>query len=164
MTDKIDTTLKLHRLNSDRKVESFPLSEILSDKLVIIFGLPGAFTPTCSNSHLPLYDEMYDQFKEQGIDEIYCLSVNDPFVMDAWFKDKEIKNVKPLCDGNLTLTKHLEMDVSKHGLGFGRRSWRYSMLVEDGKVLKVFEEDTNSDEADPYYLSKATFMMDYLTL
>lgn len=162
MVTKIDQTLKLHRLTEEREVVSFPLSEILAGKKVIIFGLPGAFTPTCSKSHLPMYDTMYNEFKELGIDEIYCLSVNDPFVMDAWFQSKGVENIKPLCDGNLKLTTHLGMDVGKHGLGFGRRSWRYSMLVDDGNITKVFSEDTDSDEADPYRASKATVMMDHL--
>jgi len=132
-----------------------PVTEYFSGKRVIIFGLPGAFTPTCSTYQLPGFDEKFDQFKEKGIDEIYCVSVNDSFVMDAWFKDLDVKNVKPLADGNGTFTRSIGALVPKDNLGFGHRSWRYSMVVNDGVVEQVFAEEGfgANIESDPYVIS-----------
>jgi peroxiredoxin len=127
--------------------------QIFGGKRVIVFSLPGAFTPTCSTMQLPGFESMYDEFKqEHGIDEIYCLSVNDAFTMNAWAKAQDIKNVKVIPDGNLEFTQKMRMSVDKSNLGFGDRSWRYAMIVNDGKVEAWFEEPgfANNCETDPY--------------
>lgn len=138
--------------------------EIFGGKKVIVFSLPGAFTPTCSSNHLPRYEELYDEFKALGIDEIYCLSVNDAFVMFNWAKQLGITKVKMLPDGNGEFTRKMGMLVDKSNLGFGYRSWRYSMLVNDGKIEKIFIEPGYSDNCptDPFEVSDADTMLAYL--
>ena len=128
---------------------------IFGGKRVVVFALPGAFTPTCSNYQLPGYEEKYEEFKQAGIDEVYCLSVNDAFVMNAWFKDQGITNVKPLPDGSGEFTYALGMSVNKSNLGFGFRSWRYAMVVKDGVIEQVFEEPgkVGNCPVDPYEMS-----------
>ena len=131
---------------------------IFDNKKIVVFALPGAFTPTCSSQQLPGYEEMYDEFKAQGIDEVYCLSVNDAFVMNAWFNNQGIKKVKPLGDGEGVFTQGLGMLVSKPAQGFGMRSWRYSMLVDNGEILKQFVEEGQNDSSsdnDPFEVSDA---------
>ena len=138
---------------------------IFDGKKVVVFALPGAFTPTCSSQQLPGYEEMYDDFKAQGIDEVYCLSVNDAFVMNAWFTNQEIKKVKAIGDGEGVFTSGLGMLVDKNPQGFGLRSWRYSMLVDNGEVVKLFEEpgkNNASDDNDPFEVSDAQTMLTYL--
>lgn len=131
--------------------------EIFKDKKVVLFSLPGAFTPTCSSSHLPRYEELYDTFKANGVDEVYCVSVNDTFVMNEWAKSQQIEKVKMLPDGNGKFTDAMGMLVDKEDLGFGKRSWRYSMLVENGKVVKHFIEPDK--EGDPFEVSDADTML-----
>lgn len=133
---------------------------IFRNKKIVIFALPGAFTPTCSTSHLPRYDELYETFKNEGIDEIYCLSVNDTFVMNAWFEDLDIKNIKTLPDGTGEFTRSLGMLVNKDDIGFGHRSWRYSMIINDGIIEKAFIED--EVDGDPFGVSDADTMLDYI--
>ena len=140
-------------------------AEIFNDKKVVVFALPGAFTPTCSSQQVPAYEELYDDIKAQGVDEVYCLSVNDAFVMNAWFKDLEIKKVKTIGDGEGVFTQGMGMLVSKPAQGFGMRSWRYSMLVDNGEVVKTFVEDGKnnaSDDNDPFEVSDAQTMLTYL--
>ena len=124
-------------------------------KKVVLFSLPGAFTPTCSTFQLPDFEKLYPEFKAKGVDEIYCVSVNDAFVMNAWGKGQGIKNVKLIPDGSGEFTRKMGMLVNKDNLGFGMRSWRYGALVEDGVVTKWFEEDGYSDNCpdDPYGMS-----------
>lgn len=138
--------------------------EIFKGKKVVVFGLPGAFTPTCSTTHAPGYEKEYDAFKAAGIDEVYCLSVNDAFVMKQWADKLGITKVKMLPDGNAEFTKGMGMLVSKENLGFGDRSWRYSMLVEDGIVKKMFVEPGLSDNhpEDPFEVSDADTMLAYV--
>lgn len=138
--------------------------EIFKGKKVVVFGLPGAFTPTCSSTHLPGYEAAYDEFKKLGIDEIYCLSVNDAFVMKQWADKLGAKHVKMLPDGNAAFTRGMGMLVKKENLGFGERSWRYSMLVEDGEIKKLFAEEGFMDdcEDDPFDASSAETMLKYL--
>lgn len=138
--------------------------QMFKGKKVILFALPGAYTPTCSSSHLPGYEEHYEEFKKLGIDEIYCLSVNDPFVMYEWGRAQGIKHVQLIPDGVGSFTQMMGMLVKKDNLGFGNRSWRYSMLVEDGKIKKMFSEDGKSDncETDPFVVSDAGTMLAYL--
>jgi len=121
-------------------------------KRVILFSLPGAFTPTCSTYQLPGFENNYKEFKSLGIDEIYCMSVNDAFVMNAWSNSQSIFNVKVIPDGNGHFTEGLGMLVGKYNLGFGKRSWRYAAIVNDGIIESWFEEPgySNECETDPY--------------
>lgn len=134
--------------------------ELFAGKTVAVFSLPGAFTPTCSSSHLPRYNELADAFKENGVDEIVCVSVNDTFVMNAWKADQEAENITVIPDGNGEFTRGMGMLVSKDGLGFGDRSWRYSMIVKDGVVEKMFIEPEK--EGDPFEVSDADTMLKHI--
>lgn len=138
--------------------------EIFSGKKVVLFALPGAFTPTCSSNHLPRYEELYEEFKALGVDQIICLSVNDAFVMFQWGKQQGAKNVFLLPDGNGDFTRKMGMLVDKSNLGFGMRSWRYSMLVNDGNIEKFFLEEEFGDNCpvDPFEVSDADTMLAYL--
>ena len=138
--------------------------DLFKDKTVIVFGLPGAFTPTCSGQQLPGFEELYSEFRELGIDDIYCVSVNDTFVMEEW-KDKQgIVNVKLIPDGSGEFTIKMGMDVRKDNLGFGMRSWRYAAVVTDGTILKSFIEDGFQDNAedDPYDVSTPENVMQHV--
>jgi peroxiredoxin len=138
--------------------------EIFKGKKIVLFSLPGAFTPTCSSTHLPGYETKYEEFKALGVDEVICLSVNDAFVMFQWGKAQGISKVKLLPDGSGEFTKALGMLVTKHDLGFGERSWRYSMFVDNGEVKKVFIEPgfSNDCPTDPFEVSDADTMLNYL--
>ncbi|BAY18667.1 putative peroxiredoxin [Anabaenopsis circularis NIES-21] len=138
--------------------------DIFGGKRVVVFSLPGAFTPTCSTSHLPRYEELYDQFKALGVDQIICISVNDAFVMFQWGKQQGANNVFLLPDGNGEFTRKMGMLVDKSNLGFGMRSWRYSMVVDDGKIEKIFIEPGFLDNCptDPFEVSDADTMLAYL--
>lgn len=139
-------------------------ADIFANKRVVVFALPGAFTPTCSSTHLPGYEENYQAFRDAGIDEIYCLSVNDAFVMFQWGRNLCAENVKMLPDGNADFTRLMGMLVDKRNLGFGQRSWRYSMVVNNGEIEKIFAEDGLRDDADsdPFEVSDAQTMLNYL--
>jgi len=138
--------------------------DIFAGKKVIVFALPGAFTPTCSSTHLPGYEKHYQEFRDAGIDEIYCLSVNDAFTMFQWGKHQGVENVKLLPDGSGDFTRGMGMLVRKDNLGFGLRSWRYSMLVEDGEIKKIFSEAGKEDNCpdDPFEVSNAETMLAYI--
>ena len=138
--------------------------DVFKGKKVVVFALPGAFTPTCSSTHAPGYEEKYDEMKALGIDEIICLSVNDAFVMFQWKKNLELQKVFMLPDGNADFTRAMGMLVKKENLGFGERSWRYSMLVEDGIIKKMFVEPGFMDDCptDPFEVSDAFTMLNYL--
>lgn len=138
--------------------------EIFGGKRVVVFSLPGAFTPTCSTSHLPRYEELYSEFKALGIDQVICISVNDAFVMFQWGKQQGAKNVFLLPDGNGEFTRKMGMLVDKSNLGFGLRSWRYSMVVNDGNIEKFFIEPGFEDvcSLDPFEVSDADTMLAYL--
>jgi peroxiredoxin len=138
--------------------------DIFAGKRVVVFALPGAFTPTCSSTHLPGYEAKYDELKAAGVDEVYCLSVNDAFTMFQWGRHLGAKNVKMLPDGSGHFTKGMDMLVDKDNLGFGLRSWRYSMLVEDGEVVKMFIEPGKMDNCpeDPFEVSDVDTMLNYL--
>ena len=138
--------------------------EIFQGKKIVLFALPGAFTPTCSSTHLPGYEAAYSAMKELGVDEVYCLSVNDAFTMFQWGKHQNVQNVKLLPDGNGDFTRGMGMLVKKTNLGFGDRSWRYSMLVEDGAIKKLFVEPGFSDDCptDPFEVSDAHTMLEHL--
>ena len=139
-------------------------NDIFAGKKVIVFALPGAFTPTCSSTHLPGFEEHYQDFRDAGIDEVYCLSVNDAFTMFQWGKHQGLKNVKLLPDGSGDFTRGMGMLVRKDNLGFGLRSWRYSMLVENGEIKKIFSEAGKQDNCpdDPFEVSDANTMLSYL--
>lgn len=130
-------------------------TEQFADKRVVIFALPGAFTPTCSSFQLPGFETMFSQFQEKGIDEVYCLSVNDSFVMNSWFEAQGVQNVRPLPDGNGEFTELVGASVKKANLGFGVRSWRYAMVVNNNVVEHVFAEEGFGDniDSDPYEVS-----------
>jgi peroxiredoxin len=138
--------------------------DIFGGKKVAVFSLPGAFTPTCSSTHLPRYDELYEQFKALGVDEIVCVSVNDAFVMFKWGKEQNNQNIFLLPDGNGEFTRKMGMLVDKSNIGFGMRSWRYSMIVDDMNVEKMFVEDGFEDNcgSDPFEVSDADTMLAYL--
>jgi len=138
--------------------------KLFKGKKVVLFSLPGAFTPTCSSTHLPGYEKKYDELKALGVDEVYCISVNDAFVMFQWGKDQGVKNVKLLPDGSASFTRAMGMLVKKDDLGFGERSWRYSMFVDDGKIEKIFVEPgfQNDCPTDPFEVSDVDSMLEYL--
>jgi peroxiredoxin len=139
-------------------------AEIFDGKKVVLFGLPGAFTPTCSTTHLPGYEAQFEDFKKLGVDDVYCLSVNDAFVMKQWADKLEANNVKVLPDGNGDFTRGMGLLVKKNNLGFGERSWRYSMYVEDGIIQKMFIEPGFCDDCptDPFEVSDADTILGYL--
>jgi len=138
--------------------------EIFTGKKVIVFALPGAYTPTCSSTHLPGYEAKFEELKALGVDAVYCLSVNDPFVMYEWGRAQGTKNVGLIPDGNGEFTEKMGMLVKKENLGFGNRSWRYSMFVDNGEIKKVFSEEGKADnfESDPFAVSDAGTMLAYL--
>lgn len=130
-------------------------TEQFAGKKVIIFALPGAFTPTCSSFQLPGFETMFSKFQEKGVEEVYCLSVNDSFVMNSWFETQGVQNVRPLPDGNGEFTELVGASVKKANLGFGVRSWRYAIVVNDNVVEHVFAEEGFGDniDTDPYEVS-----------
>jgi glutaredoxin-like protein len=135
-------------------------NDLFAGKTVVVFALPGAFTPTCSSTHLPGYNELAKVFKENGVDDIVCLSVNDAFVMNEWAKDQEAENLTLIPDGNGEFSEGMGMLVDKADLGFGKRSWRYSMLVKDGVIEKMFIEP--EEPGDPFKVSDAQTMLNYI--
>ena len=143
------------RQNGDWK--SVTTDDVFKGRTVAVFSLPGAFTPTCSSTHLPRYNELAPVFKANGVDEVVCISVNDAFVMNEWAKDQESDNVTLLPDGNGEFTDGMGMLVDKADIGFGKRSWRYSMLVKDGVVQKMFVEPHKP--GDPFEVSDADTML-----
>ena len=134
--------------------------DVFAGKSVVIFSLPGAFTPTCSSSHVPRYNQLVPQFKAKGIDEVICVSVNDAFVMNEWQRSQNADRVTFLPDGNGEFSEGMGLLVGKEDLGFGRRSWRYSMLVRDGVIEKMFIEP--EEPGDPFHVSDADTMLKYL--
>ncbi len=134
--------------------------EIFKGKTVAVFSLPGAFTPTCSSSHVPRFNELAPVFKKHGVDEIVCISVNDAFVMNEWAQDQNADRIRFIPDGNGDFTEGMGLLVDKDDLGFGKRSWRYSMLVKDGTIEKMFIEPEKP--GDPYEVSDADTMLDWL--
>ncbi len=134
--------------------------DLFAGKTVIVFSLPGAFTPTCSSTHVPGYNELADVFKANGVDDILCLSVNDTFVMNEWAKDQKADKITFIPDGNGEFTAGMGMLVDKQDLGFGKRSWRYSMLVKNGTIEKMFIEPEKP--GDPFEVSDAETMLKYI--
>ena len=138
--------------------------DFFKNKKVILFSLPGAFTPTCSTFQLPDFNKLYDDFKSLGIDEIYCISVNDSFVMNAWAKNQNIDKIKVIPDGNGEFTRKMGMLVDKNNLGFGSRSWRYAIIAENGEIKEKFVEPGFEDncESDPYEVSSPQNILNFL--
>ena len=134
--------------------------DLFKGKTVVVFSLPGAYTPTCSSTHLPRYNELAGTFRANGVDHIVCLSVNDAFVMNEWKQDQEAANVALIPDGNGEFTAGMGMLVDKSSVGFGKRSWRYSMLVRDGVIEKMFIEPEK--DGDPLEVSDADTMLNYI--
>lgn len=134
--------------------------ELFAGKTVIVFSLPGAFTPTCSSSHVPRFNQLQPVFKQHGVDEIVCMSVNDAFVMNEWKDEQDAENIRFIPDGNGEFTDGMGLLVDKEDLGFGKRSWRYSMLVKDGVIDKMFIEP--NVPGDPYEVSDADTMLNYI--
>jgi len=148
------------RTRQNHKWVNLTSEEIFAGKSVVIFSLPGAFTPTCSSSHVPRYNQLVPTFREQGIDEVICISVNDAFVMNEWKRSQNADRVTFLPDGNGEFSEGMGLLVGKEDLGFGRRSWRYSMLVRDGVIEKMFIEP--EEPGDPFHVSDADTMLKYL--
>jgi alkyl hydroperoxide reductase subunit AhpC len=140
--------------------------DLFAGKRVVIFSLPGAFTPTCSTMQLPGFEESYDEFKALGIDEIYCISVNDAFVMNAWAKDQKLEKVKVIPDGSGLFTSGMDMIVEKDNLGFGIRSWRYAVIATDGRIDKWFIEPgmQHNCPSDPYGETSPERILNWLRL
>ena len=136
--------------------------ELAEDRKIVVFGLPGAFTPTCSSQQLPGFEKLYHEFRKAGIDDIFCVSVNDTFVMNEWALDQGLVNVKLLPDGSGEFTVKMGMDVRKDNLGFGMRSWRYAVVYDNGLLVWSGVEQGYGDnfEGDPYDVSKPENVLD----
>jgi glutathione-dependent peroxiredoxin len=148
------------RTRQDGQWKDVTSAEVFAKKKVVAFALPGAFTPTCSSSHVPRYQELASAFKERGIDAIVCISVNDAYVMDEWAKHQNADAITFIPDGNGELAEKMGMLVDKQHLGFGKRSWRYSMLVHDGVIQKMFIEEEK--DGDPFKVSDADTMLKHI--
>ena len=152
-----DVTFRIRESNEWKTVTTH---DLFDGKTVAVFSLPGAFTPTCSSTHLPRFNELAPAFFANGVDSILCISVNDPFVINEWAKDQECANVTVIPDGNGEFTAGMGMLVDKTDLGFGKRSWRYSMLVKDGVVEKMFVEP--QEPGDPFKVSDADTLLAHI--
>lgn len=148
------------RVREDNAWKDVTTDDLFKGKTVVVFSLPGAFTPTCSSTHLPRFNELAPAFRANGVDSILCVSVNDTFVMNEWAKDQECDNIVVVPDGNGEFTDGVGLLVDKSAIGFGKRSWRYSMLVKDGVIVKQFIEPEK--EGDPFEVSDADTMLDYI--
>ena len=139
--------------------------DYLKGKRIVLFSLPGAFTPTCSTYQLPGFEENYDAIRNQDIDEVYCISVNDAFVMNAWGKDQNIQHVKMIPDGSGNFTRYMGMLIGKNHLGFGMRSWRYMAIIRDGVIEKWWQEpgiNNDGSDDDPYIETTPENCISYL--
>ena len=171
MIDKVPSSTFHTRVRNDDLQQENPFEwktikseDIFEQKKVVVFSIPGAYTPTCSSTHLPRYEELYSSFIENGIDDLYCLSVNDAFVMRQWKKQLGIKHVKMLPDGNAEFTRKMGMLVQKDNLGFGLRSWRYAMIINNGNIEQRFVEEGLSDDCpeDPFEVSDADTVLNWI--
>ena len=139
--------------------------ELFGNKRVVIFSLPGAFTPTCTSQQLPAYDQKFEEFKTHGIDAVYCISVNDSFVMNAWSHYLSVNNIQMVPDGTGQFTRLMGMLINKDHLGFGMRSWRYSLIANNMEIEKMFIEeginDTGNDN-DPYKATNPDNLLEFL--
>ena len=148
MTQKIPNSKIVTRI--DGKFVEKDITEYFKGKKIVAFALPGAFTPTCSNYHVPAYEEEFENLKALGVEEVFCISMNDPFVIEKWQEISGTKNIKFIPDGNGNFTKDMNMISDRSASGMGPRSFRYSMYVEDGNIVKIFkDEDGKFDVSDP---------------
>jgi len=150
----------IFRTRKDNQWVDLTTNDLFAGKTVVVFSLPGAFTPTCSSTHLPGYNELAKVFKDNGVDDIICISVNDAFVMNEWAQSQEAENITLIPDGNGEFTEGMGMLVDKSDLGFGKRSWRYSMLVRDGVIVNMFIEP--EEPGDPFKVSDAETMLKFI--
>lgn len=148
------------RTRANNEWQDLTSDDIFAGKTVIVFSLPGAFTPTCSSSHVPRFNQLAPVFKEHGVDEIVCMAVNDAFVMNEWRETQNAENLSFIPDGNGEFTAGMGLLVGKQDLGFGERSWRYAMLVKDGVIDKMFIEPEKP--GDPFEVSDADTMLSYI--
>jgi glutaredoxin-like protein len=148
------------RVRENNQWKNVSTDDLFAGKTVVMLSLPGAFTPTCSSTHLPRYNELAPVLFANGVDSILCVSVNDTFVMNEWAKDQESANIVLVPDGNGEFTEGMGMLVDKRDLGFGKRSWRYSALVKDGVIEKMFIEPDKP--GDPFEVSDADTMLNYI--
>jgi glutaredoxin-like protein len=148
------------RYRQDNEWKEITSDQLFKGRTVAVFALPGAFTPTCSSTHLPRFNELAPTFKENGVDQVVCIAVNDPYVMEEWAKSQECDNVFMLPDGNAAFTEPMGMLVDKSDENFGERSWRYSMLVRDGIVEKMFVEP--EEPGDPFKVSDADTLLHHV--
>lgn len=148
------------RYRADDEWKEITSDALFQGRTVAVFSLPGAFTPTCSSTHLPRFNELAPAFRENGVDQVVCIAVNDPFVMEEWARSQECGQVFMLPDGNGAFTEQMGMLVDKSDLNFGKRSWRYSMLVRDGIVEKMFVEP--EEPGDPFKVSDADTLLRYV--
>ena len=154
--------LKVRKIGKWSEVNT---DELFKKKRIIIFSLPGAFTPVCSEKQLPGFEKNYDKLKKMGIDEIYCISVNDGFVMNAWADHQKIRKIKVLPDGNADFTRAMGMLVNKNHVGFGLRSWRYCAVINDGIIEKWWQEpgmNNEGSDSDPYIETTPEKCINYL--
>jgi len=167
-TKSVPLGARVFTRDEDGKTQPVFSGELFDNKRVVIFSLPGAFTPTCSSRHLPEYDQLYDQIIDTAIDEVYCISVNDHFTMSAWFDSLDISNVEMVADGNGEFTRAMGMLCTKNNTGLGDRSWRYSAVVDNGYIDAIFVENywptmrMDEFEGDPFEVSDANTMLEYL--
>jgi peroxiredoxin (alkyl hydroperoxide reductase subunit C) len=148
------------KVQKDGRWETITTDDLFKAKSVVVFSLPGAFTPTCSSTHLPRYNELAPILKQEGVDSIVCISVNDTFVMNEWLENQEAENITVIPDGNGEFSEGMGMLVDKSAIGFGKRSWRYSMLVKNCVIEKMFIEPEK--EGDPFEVSDADTMLKYI--
>jgi glutathione-dependent peroxiredoxin len=148
------------RTRTDGQWKDVTTASLFAGKKVVVFALPGAFTPTCSSAHVPRYNELLPSFKAKGIDDVICVSVNDAFVMNEWAVDQHAEDITFIPDGNGEFSEKMGMLVDKSNIGFGKRSWRYSMLVDDGVIKKMFIEPEK--DGDPFEVSDADTMLKHL--
>lgn len=145
--------------------EDIETATLFAGKTVVLFGLPGAFTPTCTTAQCPAFERSHDEFRALGVDEVYCVSVNDAFVMFQWGRSLGLEKVKLLPDGNGDFTRRLGMLIDKRHLGFGLRSWRYAAVIRDGVIVAWFEEpgiNDHGDDEDPYVISTPDKVLEWL--
>jgi len=152
-----NTTFKILR---DGKLQDVTSDSLFKGRRVVLFALPGAYTPTCSTGHVPRFVELAPELRKHGIDDVICLSVNDPFVMDAWQRDQNAQSITFLADGDGKFTAAMGMLVDKSEAGLGQRSWRYSMFVKDGQIEKMFIEP--DEPGDPFGVSDADTALRYV--
>ena len=148
------------RTRTDNAWLDVSTDQLFGGKTIVLFALPGAFTPTCSSKHVPRFNELASVFRQNGVDGIVCLSVNDGFIMEAWQRDQDADNITFIPDGNGEFSEKMGLLVDKSHLGFGKRSWRYSMLVKDGVIQKMFIEPEKP--GDPFEVSDADTMLAYI--